>query len=77
MIRFLYRLNQFPLVQLILSLCVLACSLAALYGVVLFIHEYIGNWYYYACGISLLIFRWMAKNAPLESEHWPQENKEK
>ena len=76
MIRLLHRLNQHPLGELILSLCILACSLGALYGVVWFIHVYIGDWYFFACGLSLLIFMRMAKNAPLESELWPQENKE-
>lgn len=71
MIRNLYRLNQIPLLQVIASLCILACSFFALYAVVSFIHEYIGDWYFYASGISVLILMRMAKNAPLESELWP------
>ncbi len=77
MIRFLYRLSRFPISELILSLIILAGVIALLCGVIIFIHTYIGDWYFYASGISLLILLRMAKNAPLESELWPQENKKK
>ena len=72
--RFLFRLDHFALGELILSLIVLVCMLASLYGVVSLIHTYIGDWYFIACAISMIFFLRMAKNAPLESELWPDKD---